>query len=481
MENIDNTRQEFIGKMIEILKNLNKFDNLNNRTKEEIAKDIQKQTEFEEKLKKEEKRKGKDGQLIKDFDFYEVATKNIIETTKNLNLFFQNKIIIEICENINQNNKCSKRSIKTQDTNILSSFDISKRFGNEFNLEDFFPINKVKIKCPKCKGENSVKAETIFSRIPEYLIILFKNNDKKINYPEENFSFEYIDYKVDNNFNFYYENKRCSYNLKALMIKENSNFNSIIINNKNDLNKYKNNPNLNIPLVLLYQKVQKDSKGSSLREDGTIIIELKGYHKNQKNINNYNIINNQSYNNNNIQDLNRTTKLYINPLINNQNNINNRISNNNNNFNNFQGNNNQNNMINNNQFYNNNQNNFYNNNNFNNNMINMNNMNNNMINNNINQNYNNQNQNQNKINYNIDGVVCLIFTFPAYNKDIYIDINENEIFENVIIELKEKYMWLNKLKDLKFVYNNKEIDGKKTVKENGLNDSNKITILFRDE
>lgn len=260
MEKNDNMRLQFILKMIEILKNLNKFDTLN---KPKLEKDIKNQTEVVENLKKKEKIKDKEN--IKDFDFYEVAIQNIIETTKNLNLFFQNKIIIEICENINRNNKCSKRSIKTQDINILSSFDISKRFGNEFNLEDFFPINKVKINCYQCKGKNSVKAETIFSRIPEYLIILFKNNDKKINYPEENFSFEYIDYKVDNNFNFSYENKRCSYNLKALIIKENSNFNSIIIKNKKDLDKYKrNNPNFNIPLVLIYHKEVENLQGFNL-------------------------------------------------------------------------------------------------------------------------------------------------------------------------------------------------------------------------
>jgi hypothetical protein len=112
-----------------------------------------------------------------------------------------------------------------------------------------------------------------------------------------------------------------------------------------------------------------------------------------------------------------------------------------------------------------------------------NNINNNMINNNYNQNYNikNQNQNLNDINSNLDGIVCLIFTFPAYNKDIYIDIDENETFNKVIEELKEKYMWLKKLNDLQFKCNNKEINGNKTVKENGLNDSNKIVIKFREE
>jgi len=122
----------------------------------------------------------------------------------------------------------------------------------------------------------------------------------------------------------------------------------------------------------------------------------------------------------------------------------------------------------------------------NNNFSNMNNMN--FINNNMNKNNNNynqnniiQNQNQNNTNYNIDGIIWLTFTFPAYNKDICIDFNENETFNKVIDKLKKKYIYLNRLKDLKFVYNNKEIDGNRTVKQNGLNESNKIIIQYYTE
>ena len=503
MENSDYyTKQNFIQKMIEILIALNKFDALKNNPN--LEKDIKKQIDLIEKQKKEEKNKSQNNMIIKEFDFYEVAIQNIIESAGDLKLFFQNKIIIQICE------KCKIKKIKTEDTNVLSSFNTSIRYGNEYNLEEFFAINKVKINCHKCKAKDSVKAETIFSRIPEYLIILFKKNIKKIIYPDKSFSFEYID--VKNVQNFSYKNSKCLYNLKALMIKENSDFNYIMIKNKRDFDKYKNNPKLNIPLVLIYHKESENLEGNNLKQDGTIINELKNFYKNNPNINNNNnnSINNQNIiYNNNIQNLNQTTKIFIDPIINNNqnnnnNNINNKMISNNNNFYNNQGNNNQINMINNNQYsnnqnypinamYNNNfnnmnninmNNNMYNNmnNNMNNNNMNMNNnMNNNVINNNFNQNNIIQNQNQNNINYNIDGIVCLIFTFPAYKKDIYIDIGENETFNKVIEELKEKYMWLNKLKDLKFVYNNKEINGNKTVKENGLNDSNKIVIQFRDE
>ena len=483
MENSDYyTKQNFIRKMIEILITLNKFDALKNNPN--LEKDIKKQIDLIEKQKKEEKNKSQNNMIIKEFDFYEVAIQNIIESAGDLKLFFQNKIIIQICE------KCKIKKIKTEDTNVLSSFNMSIRYGNEYNLEEFFAINKVKINCHKCKAKDSVKAETIFSRIPEYLIILFKKNIKKIIYPDKSFSFEYID--VKNVQNFSYKNSKCLYNLKALMIKENSDFNYIMIKNKRDFDKYKNNPKLNIPLVLIYHKESENLEGNNLKQDGTIINELKNFYKNNPNINNNNnnSINNQNINN--IQNLNQTTKIFIDPLINNNqnnnNNINNKIISNNNNFFNNQGNNNQINMINNNQYSNNQNypinamynNNMYNN--MNNNNMNMY-MNNNNMNNNMNNNVINNNFNQNNIiqNHNIDGIVCLIFTFPAYKKDIYIDIGENETFNKVIEELKEKYMWLNKLKDLKFVYNNKEIDGKKTVKENGLNDSNKIVIQFRDE
>ena len=461
MENSDYyTKQNFIQKMIEILIALNKFDALKNNPN--LEKDIKKQIDLIEKQKKEEKNKSQNNMIIKEFDFYEVAIQNIIESAGDLKLFFQNKIIIQICE------KCKIKKIKTEDTNVLSSFNTSIRYGNEYNLEEFFAINKVKINCHKCKAKDSVKAETIFSRIPEYLIILFKKNIKKIIYPDKSFSFEYID--VKNVQNFSYKNSKCLYNLKALMIKENSDFNYLMIKNKRDFDKYKNKYNWNIPLVLIYHKESENLEGNNLKQDGTIINELKNFYKNNPNINNNNnnSINNQNIiYNNNIQNLNQTTKIFIDPLINN-----NQYSNNqnypinamyNNNFNNM------NNINMNNNMYNNM------NNNMNNNNMNMNNnMNNNVINNNFNQNNIIQN-------HNIDGIVCLIFTFPAYKKDIYIDIGENETFNKVIEELKEKYMWLNKLKDLKFVYNNKEIDGNKTVKENGLNDSNKIVIQFRDE
>ena len=86
--------------MIEILIALNKFDALKNNPN--LEKDIKKQIDLIEKQKKEEKNKSQNNMIIKEFDFYEVAIQNIIESTRDLNLFFQNKIIIEICENCNK-------------------------------------------------------------------------------------------------------------------------------------------------------------------------------------------------------------------------------------------------------------------------------------------------------------------------------------------------------------------------------------------
>ena len=89
------------------------------------------------------------------------------------------------------------------------------------------------------------------------------------------------------------------------MIKENSDFNYIMIKNKRDFDKYKNNPKLNIPLVLIYHKESENLEGNNLKQDGTIINELKNFYKNNPNINNNNnnSINNQNINyNNNIQN-----------------------------------------------------------------------------------------------------------------------------------------------------------------------------------
>ena len=55
------------------------------------------------------------------------------------------------------------------------------------------------------------------------------------------------------------------------------------------------------------------------------------------------------------------------------------------------------------------------------------------------------------------------------------------MLSNTIKELKNKYRWLNQLNDFELFYNDRQLDEKKTVKENGLNDLNLIQIDYNDQ
>ena len=136
----------------------------------------------------------------------------------------------------------------------------------------------------------------------------------------------------------------------------------------------------------------------------------------------------------------------------------------------------------NNNYKNNNNNNNYNNNNYNNN--NYNNKNYNHKNNNINNINSDISENKNILNENNNNIwdssqnnlLCLFFHFEEYNKDIYIDIKEEETFSKAIEELKYKYSWLKKLKNLSYVFGGKEIDQNKNIKELELKDTDKVII-----
>ena len=113
----------------------------------------------------------------------------------------------------------------------------------------------------------------------------------------------------------------------------------------------------------------------------------------------------------------------------------------------------------------------------NNNFVNMN-INNINFNNNFNFNmYNNNNNNINLNQNNYLGSILLNFTFKEYKKQIYLDINENELFSNAINQLEDKYQWLRKIKGKKYYIHQHEIDQNKTIKENGLVNNSNISII----
>ena len=74
----------------------------------------------------------------------------------------------------------------------------------------------------------------------------------------------------------------------------------------------------------------------------------------------------------------------------------------------------------------------------------------------------------------------MTFTFKKYNKQIFIDVDDNDIFQNVIIELEEKYDWLKPINGRKYFLNNREIkrnEFSKTVKNLGIVDNSNIVIV----
>ena len=83
-------------------------------------------------------------------------------------------------------------------------------------------------------------------------------------------------------------------------------------------------------------------------------------------------------------------------------------------------------------------------------------------------------------NDNLQGkMIFITFTYKENNKQIFLDTNENEIFENIIIQLKEKYLWLKDLKNLAYYFNNKKLsknDYKTSAKNLGLKDNSNIII-----
>ena len=74
-------------------------------------------------------------------------------------------------------------------------------------------------------------------------------------------------------------------------------------------------------------------------------------------------------------------------------------------------------------------------------------------------------------------IIMIIFTFEQYGKQIFIDMDENELFKNTINELEEKYNWLKSLNGKKFIFNGREITNQDiSLKDLGIKDNSSIII-----
>ena len=88
----------------------------------------------------------------------------------------------------------------------------------------------------------------------------------------------------------------------------------------------------------------------------------------------------------------------------------------------------------------------------------------------------NNNNLYNNMQENKDDIITLYFEF-SNKKQIYIYVNSNSYFRDVIRELREKYSWLNDLQIIDYKYNEKSVDYNKTLEENLIKDSSVIKVI----
>jgi bacterioferritin (cytochrome b1) len=85
-------------------------------------------------------------------------------------------------------------------------------------------------------------------------------------------------------------------------------------------------------------------------------------------------------------------------------------------------------------------------------------------------------ENSTKVN---EKIVFLTFTFEKYQKNIFIDVNGNDKFEEVIKKLEEKYSWLTTIKNKIYIYGNAEIKNyNMTLNELGIVDNSDIKVII---
>ena len=309
----------------------------------------------------------------------------------------------------------------------------------------------------------------------------FKSNSNN-NFVNNNMSMQNLN---NNNMNINNMNNMKNINNNSMnnIINQNINMNNMNIN-RNSMNNI-NNPNINM------NNSMKNNNQMPMNN-----MNNQSKNNNQMNMNNMNNFNNMSNqinakNLNNINNFNNISNQMNNKNINNQMNMNNMNKKmnmpNQMNINNMNMNNQINNMRINSMNNMNNQMNFGNMNNKMpmNNQMNFNNMNNNMNNMSKNNSMNIKtdmvlnNINKNNQNHQVPqgNVIFVTFTFMKNKKQIYIDINENETFENTIKQLEEKYNWLRMTKNPTYFLNGNKIDNQKlSLKNLGISENSDIMI-----
>ena len=389
--------------------------------------------------------------------------------------------------------------------NLKNNFRLNNNEGIEYDLKCFIEENSNRLYYKNgnnlwYKFNEDINEKFIENKTPIVLFFsLIKSNNKIIN-----------NYQ-NNKWNNYFTNNQKIINTNNMDLSNSNNNITISFGNNNNINNEKkiiNNPNINA------------------NNNMHFLNYSTGYINNDANYMNYNLNNMNNYINNNMSIINkdynynsimnnnmniRTGNLYnFNNYMNNSinNNIN-KINNNNMNYNtNYSFNSMKANVNNMNSMYNNinNEMNFISNNNYkmnnnincintnisnantNNNTNKINNINNINYMNNINNNNNNfiniaDNNIKNNDISDSENFFCIIFNFEEYNKKIFIDVDENLQFREVIELLEEKYNWLRYIKERTYIFKNKEIAGEQmnySIKKLGICSNDLISIKAND-
>ena len=340
-------------------------------------------------------------------------------------------------------------------------FIFIKNPENEFLYQKLFFNQTEKIKgknCIYCNGKDTeclIKNEFIGS--PEILIVIIEPNKAK------NFS-------LQKNLNIT-NNKNINYTLKQFIEINNNLLYLIDIHNNicqkyDENNKLGNPENINdkMPFILFYQlsiinnqinnnNIQNNNIKQNINDINTKMVLNYRYIKKYQNMNdNNNIVNNQNINNNNIQNNNNNFSYNFENMNNyNMNNLDNKIQTNININNKSQINNIQQQQLNPNQ------------------------------NNNINSNIPDDNNIQSEDEYiseeNNPDLIFIKFAFKKV-KQIYIDVDKNSKFKDVLFQLEDKYEWLKDIQNKYYIFNDKKIeDFNQNIFELGIKDSSDIFIL----
>ena len=348
----------------------------------------------------------------------------------------------------------------------------------EKNTNNFYFLNKSNwYKFDITTNEQIVSDKNIQDINPSVLFFAAKFSQQKYQNSNQINNSMMLNYNNNMQMNFNINNNVINNNSSMMNMKNKINFNNINnINDPNIMNNMNNINSMNNQLVNNNEVNMNNINSTNNQTNVNNNINNMNFQMNMPNLNNsFNQMNMNNLNNNliNFNNMNNINNQMNFNNMNNQfifNNINNQMGFNMNNQMNF---NNMNNKIN-----------FNNSNNFNNQIgFNINNLQNNIAlnNNNINtnnttnnNNINNKNQNQQILEGNI---IFVSFTFIKNRKQIYIDVNENETFENAIKLLDKKYTWFPLTENKIYFFKDKQITNyKMTLKNLGIEDSSDVTI-----